>query len=260
MEYINEEESQKESEEENEKESEEEDNEKESEEDNEESNENEDEEEKNDNSSESGSQKNEINNYKPLDLQSSARNINKPRFINKIKKIKFRNLRDNDVKRKDVKSSTILLKHSSTIDTENINYPLDDLKPIPIVTSSEKELIHIFMTEEERDFLLKKLFNRRYFAIREEQIKNHLRMFIPLYYEKLFKDKGCLKNRLAISLSKKMQNVKPNFSIAFEMDEKFKNNDIVKEQSAKYLLVKKDILNHLNINQEGIINFDPFSK
>ena len=247
MDFINEEESEKESDEENEKESDE---------DNEESNDNEEEEEKNDNSSNSGSQKNEINNYKPLNLQSSARNLNKLKSFTR----KLKNLRDSDIRRKGIKSSTILLKHSSSIDSENINYPLDDLRPIPIITSSQKELIHIFMTEGELDFLLKKLFNKRYYAIREEQIKSHLRMFIPLYYEKLFKGKGCLQNRLAISLSKKMQNVKPNFSIAFEMDEKFKNNEIVKEQSSKYLLVKKDILKHLDINKEGIINFDPFSK
>ena len=245
MEYINEEESEKESDEENEKESGE---------DNEDSNENEEEEEKNDNSSDSGSQKNEVNIYKPLDLQSSMKNVNI--FKNFTRKLK--NFRD--VRRKDVKSSTILLKHTSSINSENINYPLDDLRPIPVITSSQKELIHIFMTEGERDFLLKKLFNKKYFAIREEQIKDHLKMFIPLYYEKLFKGKGCLQNRLAISLSKKMKNVKPNFSIAFEMDEKFKNNEIVKEQSSKYLLVKKDILKHLDINKEGIINYDPFSK
>jgi len=237
MDFINEEESEKESDEENEKESDE---------DNEESNDNEEEEEKNDNSSNSGSQKNEINNYKPLNLQSSARNLNKLKSFTR----KLKNLRDSDIRRKGIKSSTILLKHSSSIDSENINYPLDDLRPIPIITSSQKELIHIFMTEGELDFLLKKLFNKRYYAIREEQIKSHLRMFIPLYYEKLFKGKGCLQNRLAISLSKKMQNVKPNFSIAFEMDEKFKNNE----------MVKKDILKHLDINKEGIINFDPFSK
>ena len=57
-----------------------------------------------------------------------------------------------------------------------------------------------------------------------------------------------------------MKDIKPNFTIAIEMDEKFKNNEVVKEQSSKYVMIKKDILKHLDINKAGIISYDPFSK
>ena len=66
--------------------------------------------------------------------------------------------------------------------------------------------------------------------------------------------------RLAKSLSETMKDVKPIFSIAIEMDEKFKNTDIIKEKSSNILKLKKDILKHLDTNKEGIITFDPFSK
>ena len=164
------------------------------------------------------------------------------------------------LKRREKKNCTILFQTKASLSSQNINYPLDDLKPIPIIMSSQKELVYLYLTEFERDFLLKKLDTNNYYAIREEEIKNPLKIFIPLYYEKLFKSKGCLEKRLAKSLSEKMKDVKPNFSIAIEMDEKFKNIDIVKEQSAKYLIVKNDILKHLDMEKEGILTFDPFSK
>ena len=162
--------------------------------------------------------------------------------------------------RKEKKNYTILFQTKASLNSQNINYPLDNLKPIPIITSSQKELVYLYLTEDERDFLLKKLDTNNYYAIREEVIKNPLKIFIPLYYEKLFKSKGSLEKRLSKSLSEKMKDVKPNYSIAIEMDGKFKNTEIVKEQSAKYLIVKNDILKHLDIEKEGIITFDPFSK
>ena len=182
-------------------------------------------------------------------------NFNSPIGLNLINKLPSFTL-----KRKEKKNYTILFQTKANLSSQNINYPLDNLKPIPIISSIQKELVYLYLTEDERDFLLKKLDTNNYYAIREEEIKNPLKIFIPLYFEKIFKSKGCLEKRLAKSLSEKMKDVKPNYSIAIEMDEKFKNTEIVKEQTAKYLLVKKDILKHLDINKEGIITFDPFSK
>ena len=176
------------------------------------------------------------------------------------KRLRFERLSTINLKRTEKKNYTILFQNSSSLNNENINYPLEDLKPIPIIISSQKELIYLYVTEDERDFLLKKLDTNNYYAIREEEIKNPLKIFLPLYYQKLFKNKGCLGKRLEISLSDKMKDIKPNFTIAIEMDEKFKNNEVVKEQSSKYVMVKKDILKHLDINKAGIISYDPFSK
>ena len=192
-------------------------------------------------------------------LKNSNSNINNQKEKEKDYNI-FDRMPSFGIKRREKKNCTILFQTKSSFNSENINYPLDNLKPIPIIMSSQKELIYLYLTEDERDFLLKKLDTNNYYAIREEEIKNPLKIFIPLYYEKLFKNKGSLEKRLKKSLSQIMKDIKPNFSIAIEMDEKFKNTEIVKEQSAKYLLVKKDILKHLDIEKEGIITFDPFSK
>ena len=184
--------------------------------------------------------------------------LNLEKKDNKIRTTKLP--RFSTIQRREKKNCTILFQNKISLGSENINYPLDDLKPIPIILSSQKELVYLYLAEDERDFLLKKLDTNNYYAIREEEIKNPLKIFIPLYYEKLFKNKGCLEKRLEKSLSEKMENIKPNFSIAIEMDKKFKNTDIVKEQSEKYLLIKQDIMKHLDIEKEGIITFDPFSK
>ena len=265
MEKIKEVESEKENENEKEKEKDKE---------SEESEENEEEEEEEDDesqkSSESRSEKAPKNIYEKSHLLFSSGSLkNSGNNINNINNEEDNNKKGSSImdrlpsfslKRREKKNCTILFQTKASLNSQNINYPLDDLKPIPIIMSSQKELVYLYLTEFERDFLLKKLDTNNYYAIREEEIKNPLKIFIPLYYEKLFKSKGCLEKRLAKSLSEKMKDVKPNFSIAIEMDEKFKNIDIVKEQSAKYLIVKNDILKHLDMEKEGILTFDPFSK
>ena len=248
---------------ENEKEKEsEEDDEKEEEEDDEEEEEEEDDDDNN--SSRSHSEKGTNNFIERSKLRFSSGSIkdsnSKVNKSNKRDLSKFDRLPSFCLKRREHKNLTILFQNKISLRSENINYPLDDLVPIPIIKSSKKELVYLYLTEDERDFLLNKLDTNNYYAIHEDKIKEPLKVFIPFYYEKLFKSKGCLEKRLAKSLSEKMKDVKPNFSIAIEMDEKFKNTDIVKEQSSNVLVMKKDILKHLDTNKEGIITFDPFSK
>ena len=229
-------------------------------------NENEDEEEEDDEkkSSESHSQKGKKNTEKLKllfssdSLKDSINSINNS--SNKKNNTRMDRLPSFGLKRREQKNYTILFQNKISLRSENINYPLDDLKPIPIIKTSKKELVYLYLTEDERDFLLNKLDTNNFYAIHEEKIKDPLKIFIPIYYEKLFKSKGCLEKRLAKSLSEKMKDVKPNFSIAIEMDEKFKNTDIIKEKSSNILKLKKDILKHLDTNKEGIITFDPFSK
>ena len=203
-----------------------------------------------------------LSNYKLKFSRESIHNSNN-NIVNKNaskKRFRFERLSTINLKRTEKKNYTILFQNSASLNNENINYPLEDLKPVPIIISSVKELIYLYITEDERDFLLKKLDTNNYYAIREEEIKNPLKIFLPLYYQKLFKNQGCLGKRLQISLSEKMKDIKPNFTIAIEMDEKFKNNEIVKEQSSKFKMIKKDILKHLDKNKVGIITYDPFSK
>ena len=60
-------------------------------------------------------------------------------------------------KRSKKKRYTILFQNPMSLSNEKINYPIDDLRPIPIILSSKKELIYLYITEDERDF---KLFQR----------------------------------------------------------------------------------------------------
>ena len=105
---------------------------------------------------------------------------------------KFHRLSSFGLKRREHKNLTILFQNKISLRSENINYPLDDLVPIPIIKSSKKELVYLYLTEDERDFLLNKLDTNNYYAIHEDKIKEPLKVFIPFYYEKLFKSKGCL--------------------------------------------------------------------
>ena len=87
-----------------------------------------------------------------------------------------------------------------------------------------------------------------------------MQYFLPTYFNQLYRKKNFLEERLSISMSDKMEHIKPNYTIAIEMDEKLKNSKIIKKQRDKYSFVKKDILKHIDINQKGVISFDPFSK
>ena len=166
------------------------------------------------------------------------------------KKFKF------NPKRIDKKRNTGLLLDNVLV-KEKIKYPLENLRPLPIFISAQKELIYLYLTEEYKDNILYKLNKTKSYAILEDV---SLLTSLTFYYENIFNRRGNIEERLRISMSEKMKQIKPNYTIAIEMDEILKNSEIVKQQSAKYLLVKKDILKHLDQNQNDLIKFDPFSK
>ena len=155
------------------------------------------------------------------------------------------------------KKETNILK-ISPLQKESIAYPIENLKSIPIMVKEQKELINIYLTEKKKEFLLKPLRKDTADAINEEDIIWPLLGLLPDYYWEMFKTR--LENRLEISMSEKMKHIKPNYTIAIEMDEKLKNSEIVKKQSSKYLFFKKDIEKHISQNKTALINFDPFSK
>ena len=149
------------------------------------------------------------------------------------------------------------------LNDEKIEYPIQNLKPIPILLSEKKELIYLYFAEEEAEYFLDKINRKNAYFIKEEDItiKNKsLQYFLPTYFNQLYRKKNFLEERLSISMSDKMEHIKPNYTIAIEMDEKLKNSKIIKKQRDKYSFVKKDILKHIDINQKGVISFDPFSK
>ena len=162
--------------------------------------------------------------------------------------------------RKDKKKTTGFYQESALF-LEKYEYPIKSLKFLVVVNPEKKEVIHLYFTEEEARFLLAGMkLNNPMSNVADKQItKDFLVGYLPKYFNKLYKGKGILEKRLKISASEKMNNIKPIFTIAIEMDEKLKNTETVKQQTAKYLLIKKDIYKHLDEEQENII-FDPFAK
>lgn len=158
-----------------------------------------------------------------------------------------------NIGRSNIKKNTKLSQDIALV-TERINFPIENFKPIPIL-SQQKELIYIYLQEEEHDLFLKSINKDKDFLIKEEEIKNNLKIYLPKYYKKLFLNGGKLEERLKISMTQKMKNIKPNYTIALEMDDKLKNCDTVKLQGTK-----KYLFQHIDIRQKGLTTFDPFSK
>ena len=230
------------------------------EEENESSEESENESEKGDNvdslASSQSSEFEEISQTDPQKKIQAARSSFFANFSPKFKKSSF--LRREGDRRVDKKNTKISYKESALND-DKINYPIGNFKPIPIILSAQKELIYIYMSEAESEYFLNRINRPNAFAIKEKEIKDGLKDYLPLYFRKLFLNTN-LEKRMEISMSPKMKHIKPIYTIAIEMDEKLKNSEIVKMQSTKYLLVKKDIFKHIDINQKGLAKFDPFSK
>ena len=203
-----------------------------------------------------------LSNFKKKDLlfltsrRSIAPDLYKPKkrklITNENKSITIKKVRN-------CKKLTTGLLKESPIKGDSIVYPIENLESIPIIVSEQKELINIYLAKEKKEFLLKLSKKKDTVdAISEEDILFPLISVLPDYYWEMFKNR--LENRLEISLSEKMKHIKPNYTIAIEMDEKFKNCEIVKKQSSKYLFLKKYIEKHINTNQTALINFDPFAK
>ena len=134
---------------------------------------------------------------------------------------------------------------------ERINYPLEDLRPFPIIESVHKELIYIYITEDEMEYYLLHSVNKKNkYAIYEEDIIYPLKYHLPIYYQKMFKYRGNLEERLDKSTSEKMRDIKPIYSIAIEMDEKLKSSDIFKNQVVN-LLDKRDIFKNRENEEEN---------
>ena len=137
-------------------------------------------------------------------------------------------------------------------------YPFNKIKPTSIITA-KKELYFLYFSENDYEFFLQE--KQDYFSsfsFEEEETKmEKLKEDIFLLFQKLFKAVN-LEERIKISYSKKMKNIKPNYSFALEMNDDFKNKPFIKSQINDYLFIKKDILKCLDFSKEKIISYDPF--
>ena len=186
------------------------------------------------------SDENEEENEKSNNNIDKLSSVRRSLFINQIGRIR--------------KKKNTNLSQDIALASERINFPIENFKPIPIL-SQKKELIYIYLQEEEHDLFLKRINKDKDFLIKEEEIKNNLKIYLPGYYRKIFLNGGNLEERLRISMTQKMKHIKPNYTIALEMDDKLKNCDTVKLQGTK-----KYLFQHIDIRQKGLTSFDPFSK
>ena len=153
-----------------------------------------------------------------------------------------------------------VIKENYNDNIDDIVYPFDKIKSIPIITTTNKELCFLyfsendykFFTQEKQDFYY-------YYSYEEKEVKNkQLKNDIFQIFQKLFKNIN-LEKRIIFSYSRKMCNIKPNYSLAIEMSDDFKNKPFIKSQINDYLFIKKDILKNLDYTKEKMISYDPFS-
>ena len=140
------------------------------------------------------------------------------------------------------------------------NYPFKHIRSIPIITTANKELLFLYFSENNYEYFDK---NRGIFCyyyshtIKQGNRMDKFKNDILLCFIKLFNDIN-LEERVKISYSEKMKNIKPNYSFAIEMSDDFKNRTFIKSQINDYIFIKKDILKNLDYSKEKIISYDPF--
>ena len=100
----------------------------------------------------------------------------------------------------------------AAITKETISYPLENLRPFPILEKNHKELIYLYITEGEIEFLLMhRTIKKNVYVIPEEDILENFKYHQKFYYKSIFKKKGNLEERLLISMSEKMKSIKHNY-------------------------------------------------
>ena len=141
----------------------------------------------------------------------------------------------------------------------NINYPFEKIKSIPIFTKASKELIFLYFPDFNYNHFSKENTEIFYSYTNETQKQKMLKLKsdILIDFLNLFNNIK-LEERVKISYSDKMKNIKPNYSFAIEMNDDFKNKSFIKSQVNDYIFIKKDILKRLDYSKEKIISYDPF--
>jgi hypothetical protein len=163
---------------------------------------------------------------------------------------------ENDINAKKCLSAEFL----AVDDNHNYHYPFEKIRTIPIITTTNKELFFLYFSENDYKYFENK--GDEFFYSYSNTLKNEVRMGalkndILFCFLQLF---NCinLEERVKISYSEKMQNIKPNYSFAIEMSDDFKNKTFIKSQINDYVFIKKDILKNLDYSKEKIISYDPF--
>ena len=101
---------------------------------------------------------------------------------------------------------------------------------------------------------------REYFKYpfdKNDKLFESLSKDIFIHFKTLYKNVS-LEERLRISCSEKMSNIKPNYSFALEMNEQLKNRQFVQSQINDYVFIKKDIMKNLGLDKKDFFSDTPF--
>ena len=161
---------------------------------------------------------------------------------------------ENEIKEKPLSQS----KSLEIEDIPDYHYPFEKIKALPIITTANKELFFLYFSENNYQYFDRHKFEFFYsFTIEKGNRMEKLKTDILLHFIRYFKIIN-LEERVKISYSEKMKNIIPNYSLAIEMSDDFKNKPFIKSQINDYVFIKKDILKNLDYTKEKIISYDPF--
>ena len=174
--------------------------------------------------------------------------------MNEPKKLTFDS---SDSKSEDNKSDNDNQENIDIIDKPEI-YPFEDISFFPIISKENKELFFLYFSEVDLNFFInerKEYFN--YPFDKNDQLFLSLENDIFVHFKTLYKNVS-LEERLRISCSEKMRDIKPNYSFALEMNEQLKNSSFIKSQINDYVFIKKDIMKNLDLDKQNIFSETPF--
>ena len=137
-------------------------------------------------------------------------------------------------------------------------YPFEDISFFPIISKENKELFFLYFSEVDLNFFINE--RREYFKYpfdKNDKLFESLSKDIFIHFKTLYKNVS-LEERLRISCSEKMSNIKPNYSFALEMNEQLKNRHFVQSQINDYVFIKKDIMKNLGLDKKDFFSDTPF--
>ena len=174
--------------------------------------------------------------------------------MNEPKKLTFDS---SDSKSEDNKSDNDNQENIDIIDKPEI-YPFEDISFFPIISKENKELFFLYFSEVDLNFFINE--RKEYFTYpfdKNDQLFLCLENDIFVHFKTLYKNVS-LEERLRISCSEKMRDIKPNYSFALEMNEQLKNSSFIKSQINDYVFIKKDIMKNLDLDKQNIFSETPF--
>ena len=104
------------------------------------------------------------------------------------------------------------------LNSEPIPYPLPPFNGFPVINTSNKELLYLYLPNEQVGYM-KKLLNPEGRIAKDTEVLPKLKLVIFDYFFRVFKGKN-LEKRIEISYNEEMNQIDTFCSIILEIDEK----------------------------------------